>query len=144
MYGICNSTASYSLTFLIFTAFLEAMQKGGDISLIGQFGVGFYSVYLVADWVEVVSKHNDDKQYIWSSTADGRFNIVEDTENEPLGRGTLLKIHLKPEAIEYIEVRGRMRCIDIALCNVSAAVPILVSCLIMAFIFTFLHCRSPN
>lgn len=85
------------------SAFLEAMQKGGDVSLIGQFGVGFYSVYLVADWVEVVSKNNDDKQHIWSSTAEGRFNIIEDTENEPLGRGTLLKIHLKPEAIEYME-----------------------------------------
>ena len=80
------------------------MQKGGDVNLIGQFGVGFYSVYLVADYVEVVSKNNDDKQYIWSSNAHGSFNIVEDSENEPLGRGTLIKIHLKPEAMEYIEV----------------------------------------
>lgn len=42
--------------------FLESLQKGGDMNLIGQFGVGFYSVYLVADWVEVVTKHNNDKQ----------------------------------------------------------------------------------
>ncbi|EFJ49245.1 hypothetical protein VOLCADRAFT_80696 [Volvox carteri f. nagariensis] len=83
------------------SAFLEQMQKGGDMNLIGQFGVGFYSVYLVADYVEVVSKHNDDKQYIWASTADGSFSISEDTENEPLGRGTLIKIHLKEEAQEY-------------------------------------------
>ncbi|KAG2435339.1 hypothetical protein HXX76_007412 [Chlamydomonas incerta] len=83
------------------SAFLEQMQKGGDMNLIGQFGVGFYSVYLVADYVEVVSKHNDDAQYIWSSTADGSFAISEDTENEPLGRGTLIKIHLKEEAQEY-------------------------------------------
>lgn len=86
------------------SAFLESMQKGGDVNLIGQFGVGFYSVYLVADWVEVVTKHNDDKQYIWSSSAGGSFSIVEDTENEPLGRGTMIKLHLKEEAQEYADV----------------------------------------
>ncbi len=91
-------------------AFLESMQKGGDVNLIGQFGVGFYSVFLVADFVEVSSKHNDDKQYVWSSKADGSFTIAEDTENEPLERGTLLKIHLKPEAVEYAEVRGATLC----------------------------------
>ncbi|RAL38201.1 hypothetical protein DM860_017406 [Cuscuta australis] len=42
--------------------FVEKMQKSGDLNLIGPFGVGFYSVYLVADYVEVISKHNDDKQ----------------------------------------------------------------------------------
>ncbi|GIL89128.1 hypothetical protein Vretimale_16178 [Volvox reticuliferus] len=83
------------------SAFLEQMQKGGDMNLIGQFGVGFYSVYLVADYVEVISKHNDDTQYIWASTADGSFTISEDNENEQLGRGTLIKIHLKDEAQEY-------------------------------------------
>lgn len=92
---------------LCFAAFLESMQKGGDINLIGQFGVGFYSVYLVADHVEVTSKHNDDKQYIWESSADGNFSISDDTEGEPLGRGTLLKIHLKEEAVEYAGRRQR-------------------------------------
>ena len=77
------------------SAFLEQMQKGGDMNLIGQFGVGFYSVYLVADFVEVRSKHNsEDKQWIWESKADGAFAISED-EGEPLGRGVEVNIYLK-------------------------------------------------
>ncbi|KAL3155343.1 hypothetical protein ABBQ38_010904 [Trebouxia sp. C0009 RCD-2024] len=85
------------------SAFLEQMQKGGDVNLIGQFGVGFYSVYLVADYVEVTSKHNDDKQYVWESDAGGKFAISEDTAGEPLGRGTQIKIFLKEETQEYLE-----------------------------------------
>ncbi|KAK7283419.1 hypothetical protein RIF29_12921 [Crotalaria pallida] len=85
------------------SAFVEKMQKSGDLNLIGQFGVGFYSVYLVADYVEVISKHNDDKQYVWESKADGAFAISEDTWNEPLGRGTEIRIHLRDEAGEYLE-----------------------------------------
>ncbi|XP_058098896.1 endoplasmin homolog [Magnolia sinica] len=85
------------------SAFLEKMQTGGDLNLIGQFGVGFYSVYLVADYVEVISKHNDDKQYVWESKADGAFAISEDTWNEPLGRGTEIRLHLREEAGEYLE-----------------------------------------
>ncbi|KAL4437152.1 hypothetical protein ABPG75_004291 [Micractinium tetrahymenae] len=84
------------------SAFLEQMQKGGDLNLIGQFGVGFYSVYLVADFVEVITKHNDDKQYIWESKADGAFAISEDTEGELLGRGTQINIYLKDSAMEYL------------------------------------------
>ncbi|ONK57090.1 uncharacterized protein A4U43_C10F16510 [Asparagus officinalis] len=85
------------------SAFVEKMQTGGDLNLIGQFGVGFYSVYLVADYVEVISKHNDDKQYVWESKADGAFAISEDTWNEPLGRGTEIRLHLRDEAKEYLD-----------------------------------------
>ncbi|KAL5780708.1 hypothetical protein ACOSQ2_011445 [Xanthoceras sorbifolium] len=85
------------------SAFVEKMQTSGDLNLIGQFGVGFYSVYLVADYVEVISKHNDDKQYVWESKADGAFAISEDTWNEPLGRGTEIRLHLRDEAGEYLE-----------------------------------------
>ncbi|OAY77837.1 endoplasmin homolog [Ananas comosus] len=85
------------------SAFVEKMQTGGDLNLIGQFGVGFYSVYLVADYVEVLSKHNDDIQYVWESKADGSFAISEDTWNEPLGRGTEIRLHLRDEAKEYLE-----------------------------------------
>merc|ERR1711966_75447 len=85
------------------SAFLDQMASGGDMSLIGQFGVGFYSVYLVADFVEVRSKHNDDdKQWVWQSKADGNFAISED-EGEPLGRGVEINIYLKEEAQEYLE-----------------------------------------
>ena len=73
------------------------------MNLIGKFGVGFYSVYLVADFVEVRSKHNsEDKQWIWESKADGAFAISED-EGEPLGRGVEINIYLKEEAQEYLE-----------------------------------------
>ncbi|KAF7140565.1 hypothetical protein RHSIM_Rhsim06G0020200 [Rhododendron simsii] len=70
------------------SAFVEKMQTTGDLNLIGQFGIGFCSVYIVADDVEVVSKQNEDKQYVWVSKADGTFAVSEDTWNEPLGRGT--------------------------------------------------------
>ena len=85
------------------TAFLEAIGKGDSLSLIGQFGVGFYSAFLVANKVVVTSKANDDEQHVWASTADAKFFVTKDPRGDTLGRGTRVTLHLKDDAIEYVE-----------------------------------------
>jgi heat shock protein beta len=85
------------------TAFLEAMGKGDQMSLIGQFGVGFYSAFLVANKVEVTSKSPDDEQHIWTSTADAKFFVTKDPRGDTLGRGSRVTLYLKDDAAEYVE-----------------------------------------
>jgi len=85
------------------SSFLEKMSKEGDMNLIGQFGVGFYSVYLIAESVTVVTKNNDDEQYVWVSSADASYTISKDPRGNTLGRGTSITMKVKEDATEFLE-----------------------------------------
>ncbi|KAK8870679.1 Heat shock protein HSP 90-beta [Tritrichomonas musculus] len=86
------------------TSEFQKMLQSGDTNLIGQFGVGFYSAFLVADKVTVISKSNNStKQYIWISDATSRFSVVEDPRGVTLGRGTSIILHLKDNCYNYVD-----------------------------------------
>ncbi|OQV24237.1 Endoplasmin [Hypsibius exemplaris] len=70
--------------------------------LIGQFGVGFYSAFLIADRVVVTSKNNADQQWIWESDASS-FSVAEDPRGDTLKRGTTVSLYLKEEAYDFLE-----------------------------------------
>merc|ERR1719189_1433035 len=79
------------------------MSEGADANLIGQFGVGFYSAFLVADKVSVTSKCNDDPvQHVWESSADASFTVSDDPRGNTLGRGTRVTLQLKEDAHDYL------------------------------------------
>mgnify|MGYP002298062873 CR=1 FL=1 len=83
--------------------FMQAIEEGADLSLIGQFGVGFFSAFLVADRVVVTSHHPDDDQYIWESEAGKNFTIRRDVDGEDLIRGTRIDLYLKEDMTEFLE-----------------------------------------
>merc|ERR1711871_961198 len=85
--------------------FVEALQQGTDLSLIGQFGVGFYASYLVSKKVIIYTKHNLDEYYTWESLAGGSFRIKKVNPIKDFGRGTRVVLYLKDDQLEFLEER---------------------------------------
>ena len=80
--------------------FMKALENKQDLSLIGQFGVGFYSVFLVADKVVVRTKKNGENSWRWESTGDGSYFLNED---EKIERGTSIELYMKEDALDYLK-----------------------------------------
>jgi molecular chaperone HtpG len=86
-------------------AFMEqARTAKGDVQLIGQFGVGFYSSFMVATRVEVISrKAGEDRAFLWSSDGSGTFTVEPAAQDQVPARGTRIILHLKEDAQEFLE-----------------------------------------
>ena len=93
--------------------FMENLKEGtADVSLIGQFGVGFYSSYLVAENVKVYSRKDGDVCYLWESNAGGTFTIDEASDEASVElSGTRIELTMKPECLGYLEERKLMEIV---------------------------------
>lgn len=99
-----RKSATHHTNSFFLVVFLEQIKASQDNNmLIGQFGVGFYSVFLVADKVTVISKHNNDTQSVWQCDTRGEFYVSEDPRGNTLGRGTQLVLQMKEDAWDFLE-----------------------------------------
>jgi len=107
-------------------SFLEKkIKSNSNINMIGQFGVGFYSAFIVSDRVTVVSKNNDDDQHIWTSDSDNSFSIMKDPRGNTLKRGTEIILYLKDKIGEAFLKEDKLKSLIHKYCE-FAHFPILL------------------
>lgn len=103
----CLGTIAQSGTAKFLKALRDSKEAGSDSNLIGQFGVGFYSAFLVSDRIVVSTKSpKSDKQYVWEGEADNNSYVIREETNPDslIPRGTSITLHLKTEdKLEYAD-----------------------------------------